>query len=83
MKTEVLVPTTDQWYGNWNDKFVKLIYNGKLDDGSFRVSCWGTDDFGIDKDFNTEREAIEIFKFLQNSGNITQQALYDLGFSNF
>ena len=57
---EVFKKTTDLWYGNYGDNRdeVKLMYLGEIDDDCFRVACWGNDDFGIERDFETEEEVV-------------------------
>lgn len=82
-RKEIFKRTNDDWYGNFNYKYCKLKYIGKLLDGKFRVAVWGNDDFGIDKDFDTEAEAIEMFTRLEAYPLINHQNLYDLGFTNF
>ena len=82
-ETTIYKKTQDNWYGNYNIDEVELNYHGKLTDGNFRVSCWGTDDFGISKDFENETEAINIFELLKTKKFINHQTLYDLGFTNF
>jgi hypothetical protein len=82
-RTEIYKKTTDNWYPNYNIDEVKLIYNGKLRDGKFRVSCWGNDDFGIDKDFEDETESIKVFEQLKAKEIINHQDLYNLGFTKF
>lgn len=82
-RTEIFKLTNDDWYPNYEDNRVKLIYNGKLSDGKFRVSCWGNDDFGIDRDFELEQDAINMFNRLEKYLLINHQDLYDLGFTNF
>lgn len=92
-RQEILIKTDDEWSGNYDDNFVKLIYNGlippftpkgkKEREPLWRVSCWGNDDFGIDKDFESEQESIDVFNDLKSRDKINQQDLYDMGFTNF
>ena len=82
-RTEIYKKTNDNWYPNYNTNEVKLKYIGKLSDGKFRVACWGNDDFGINKDFETEIEAIDMFEKLKLKEFINHKDLYDLGFTNF
>jgi hypothetical protein len=79
----IFKPTTDDWYGNYEVDTCKLKYLGKLSDGKFRVAVWGNDDFGIEKDFDTESEAIDMFDKLAKYEVINHQDLYDLGFVVF
>jgi hypothetical protein len=82
-RTEVFKLTNDDWYPNYEDNRVKLIYIGKLTDGKFRVACWGNDDFGIDRDFELEQDAINMFNRLEKYPLINHRDLYDLGFTRF
>lgn len=75
--------TDDDWHGNYPNNQVKLQYIGKLTDGKFRVAVWGNDDFGIDKDFNKEQDAVTVFSELTLKDKINHKDLYDLGFANF
>ena len=82
-REDILKKTKDDWYPNWNHNQCKLIYVGELSDGKFRVACWGKDDFGIDKDFDNEKDAVEIYNKLKDYDFVNHQDLYDLGFANF
>ena len=82
-RVEVLKNTNDDWHPNFENNTCKLIYIGKLSDGKFRVAVWGNDDFGIDKDFEIESEAIEMFHKLEKYETINHKDLYELEFTNF
>jgi hypothetical protein len=75
--------TEDDWYGNFENNTVKLTYHPQLADGKYRVSIWGNDDFGIDKDFDSPAEAEEVFCKLKIKKVINKNDLYALGFENF
>jgi hypothetical protein len=79
---EVMIPTTDNWYPNYENNMVRLVYVGKLVDGTFRVAVWGADDFGVEYDAKDKGTAKELFNKLKTKTNITQKELYDLGFVN-
>lgn len=81
-QTKIYKKTNDDWYPNVNTNEVILEYIGKLISNKFRVACWGNDDFGIEKDFETEIEAINVFKKLKLKKVINHQDLYNLGFTN-
>lgn len=82
-RVEILKKTNDDWHPNLNKDECKLMYIGKLHQGLYRVAVWGNDDFGIDKDFQSEKEAIKVFDQLKQKQKINHQDLYSLGFSNF
>jgi len=49
----------------------------------YRVSVWGNDDFGMDRDFTTHLEAKKMFNQLDRMSYINQKDLFDLGFERF
>jgi hypothetical protein len=70
--------TDDQWYGNFNSDECRLSIckAGRY----YRVSVWGNDDFGIEKDFDSSFAAEMTFSDLSNAEKINHADLYDLGF---
>lgn len=69
-------PTLEDWYGNFKisddarygvTKFVCVTYHGNISPYDqtpiYRVSVWGNDDFGFDKDFGEfeESSAFELY----------------------
>lgn len=74
--------TTDDWYGNYPGSKVKLEYIGKLTDGTFRVACWGNDDYGLEKDFESQDDAYATYLDLKNLPYINKATLQSLGFNN-
>jgi hypothetical protein len=70
--------TTDDWYGNYPGNQVKLEYIGKLSDGTFRVACWGNDDFGLEN----QEDAYIMYSNLKNMSYINKTTLYNRGFNN-
>lgn len=82
-RAEVFKDTDDEWYPCYPNNQVKLTFHGQISDGTYRVSAWGNDDFGIDKDFETEIEAFNVFQDLESQQKINHKDLYDLGFKRF
>ena len=82
-RIEVIISTTDNWYGNYDNNTVKLTYHGRLICGKYRVSIWGNDDFGLIYDTTDKGTARVLFNKLKTKSNITQRELYDLGFRVF
>lgn len=71
--------TPDDWYPNYPNNEVELsIIN--LSDGQFRVCVWGNDDFGMEKDFNSADLAEQTYDTIKNSGVVTKEDLYVMGF---
>lgn len=85
-KEEILIDTNDDWYPNYPNNQVQLSYHGCInpwetkDKQVYRVSCWGNDDFGIEKDFGREDDAIHIYNSLKILPVINHSTLYNLGF---
>lgn len=82
-REEVLKSTTDNWYPNYENDKVMLMYVGLLADGDFRVAAWGNDDFGIERDFDKEEDDYKMFLELKKKRVITKDGLYNLDFTNF
>ncbi len=67
MRCDVFKRTTDDWYPPYvledgralvRVSFIKLTHSEYL----FRVCAWGMDDFGMEKDFEKEKEAWVCFR---------------------
>jgi hypothetical protein len=80
MREIIFKNTNDDWCGNYENNQVKLMYIGKLSDGTFRVAVWGNDDLGIEKDFKDESDAKSVFNILKERPIINKQDLFDLQF---
>lgn len=78
---QVRIPTPDQWHPTAEDGTVSLSFC-QVGDGTWRVAAWGEDDFGLEKDFLSRPDAIELFRRLSRCSMITQKQLRDLGFYN-
>ena len=91
MEISVYKPTNDDWYGCYEvSEFpeIKLVTvaftqtgpdpkNGK---GEWRVCVWGTDDCGMEKDFQDETEALNCFYQVIGWKSIDFNPLKDFGF---
>lgn len=74
--------TTDDWYPNFEGNIVAvslLKLNDIPPNNCWRVSIWGADDDGMEKDFLTRIEALDEFNLLPEV--ITKDYLIDRGFS--
>ena len=80
--------TQDEWYGNSTK-----LHNGKptrtvevsehlYNDGTGRISIWGNDDFGLEKEYNTHEEAKATFDIIKKMEYVNIQPLKDMGFFN-
>ncbi len=88
-KKEVLIPTKDDWYPsyliNGRDRYVRVFvlqYLHPIQDGlNFKVGAWGNDDFGLEREFHTKEEALEVYNQLIVMENISKDELkLDFGF---
>lgn len=88
-RVEVMKKTQDDWYPCFNEDEVRLTFHGVINGYKdkelwvWRVSCWGNDDFGIDKDFHSSKEAKEVFDMLNEMDMIQHKTLFDMGFARF
>lgn len=87
MKIEVYKETDENWFGNYeidDKKLVKVMFTqtGPFppDNGEWRVCVWGTDDFGMEKDFIDHDEAMKCFQTVIQFDKIKQMELIRLGF---
>jgi hypothetical protein len=87
--------TNDDWYPNYPDNLVRvsLILRRKksseyklFGQTLFRVCVWGDDDFGMEKDFKSGNEQLdidqakELYQLLVNQKVINKDYLKQLGF---
>lgn len=82
--------TSDVWYPSFKELItgeslvqVRLSQTGPdlpNIDRDWRVSIWGADDFGMEKDFKKEKIARECFLQILLLPNITLRILNELGF---
>ena len=76
-KKTKLVPTTENWHPTENGAVeVTLSRDGP---NNWRVSVWGADDFGMEKDGMTLTHAMATYRALDVK--ISQSWLRNLGFS--
>ena len=60
--------TQDDWYPNYNKHYVKVRFHGNISPPHqayppcYRVSVWGNDDIGMNRDFENEWEAKDMFR---------------------
>jgi hypothetical protein len=90
MRVEVFKRTQDDWYGNYKvagdqrvSDLVEVtfmnLYPGS-ESPAWRVCVWGNDDFGLERDFDNEAWAWNIFLQVIGMEFVNQQGLRDLGF---
>lgn len=87
--TTVFKTTNDEWYpayilcDTWNNnqKLVEVSFQ-QLDEGEWRVSVWGCDDCGMERDYSmhNEREAWGMFLQVIGMEDVDRDPLIGLGF---
>lgn len=80
-RKSIFIPTPDDWYPTFDDGTVRCSFV-KLSDGNYRISVWGNDDFGLEKDSADLTTMRLLWRKISKMAIITQQQLYDLGFIN-
>ena len=92
MKINVFKQTNDEWYGNYKIeddcrvyglvevKFTQTGPDPKYGLGEWRVCVWGNDDFGMERDFIDEDEALNIFYQVIGWDYVNVDPLKTLGF---
>lgn len=91
MRINVYKETDDDWYGNYrvegDDRVSNLVCvsftqtgpNPPIN-GDWRVCVWGNDDFGMERDFEDEATALNIFYQVVGWPKVNQILLRDMGF---
>lgn len=89
-KTVVFKKTHSDWHGNYPDDKVRIKYHGNVDyrqqpneTALYRVSAWGTDDFGMYFDTISEPVAEAMFMLLLEKDFIDKKDLDLLEFHVF
>ena len=82
------IPTTDDFYPNYDNDTVQVKFHGDINRWlpavpCYRVSVWGTDDYGLIYDSPHEHECQELYNLITSMKSITKQELKDLGFELF
>jgi len=83
----ILIKTTDDWCPNFNDDEVRLSVDRLIGMPiTYRVSVWGADDLGMEKDFtmpNPEEEAVRLFEKIKRMESVSFDILKGFGFVSF
>jgi len=83
MRVSCFKYTDDDWYPTYFKHTVELTLHDQLTDGSWRVSVWGADDFGMNFDFGTEIDAQNMYFALCMKEKVNIKELEKLGFTRF
>lgn len=84
-------PTDDDWWGNFDNNTVELSFRGNINrkhrtpnvGAIYRISVWGNDDFGMDRDFSSIKKALAFFKKVEQLPVLNQKQLLSMGFNWF
>lgn len=91
-RTSIYKLTQDDWHGNYFVEMsgnhclgeaVEVIFNGNITTNEapiWRVSIWGTDDFGMEKDFYCQKAASNCFVEVISHDYIGRDMLIKMGF---
>lgn len=77
------IRTSENWYpakGGFVTVFFSKLISSPGYPMKWRVSVWGDDDFGLERDFVSRMEALESYKLIVDY--TTQEALYAFGFNH-
>jgi hypothetical protein len=96
VKCGVYKETSDSWYPSYemseefgSQRLVRVSFgktgpSPQLEAGEWRVSVWGADDCGMERDYPLNKqgrdEAWNMFVFIISLPNITMRLLKDMGF---
>jgi hypothetical protein len=86
VKVDVYKETRDDWYGSFEVTgevpalAVRVSFCGQLDNGKWRTCVWGTDDCGMEQDFDTEAGAWTAFVQVIGLDYVDMKGLVELGF---
>lgn len=76
-KITVYKHTKKEWYPVYkldNEQLVQVNF-GPLSNGRWRVSCWGSDDYGIERDFDEEILAYDMFLTIVSMEYVSDEEL--------
>ena len=79
-RIDVFKKTSDNWYPNYPNDMVKISFL-KLpnilqnSDAEWRVCIWGNDDFGLERDFQSKKEAMKTFEIISDQDSISADFL--------
>lgn len=78
--------TDDDWYPSHPKDQVKVICHLNMDNNGqiwHRISVWGDDDFGMEKDFEGKdmvKDVEALYRMITSWSKVNQMALKNLGF---
>lgn len=78
-RIDIFKKTKDDWYPNYPNDMVKVsflqLHNFLQNTNEWRVCVWGNDDFGLEHDFKSKKEAEKVFEIISNLDIISQDFL--------
>lgn len=79
-KKQKYVKTNEDWYPNFDDDTIEVTFHHSKYDYDYRITIWGSDDFGMEKICKNRLEALELYNKIIDY--ITKKELMNLGFIN-
>ena len=78
MHVDVFKLTDDDWYPPFwlsEGRHLVMVAFDNLDTGEYRVSAWGQDDMGLERDFDNESQAWNVFQQIIGLEKVNQHQL--------
>lgn len=89
LRLMAFVPVSEPWYGNYkiandarHDKTLLVsVHFGQLSDRTWRVSVWGNDDHGLEKDYppGQRDKALALYQKIVSTPMLTHRMLEQAG----
>ena len=85
-RARVLKKTQDEWYPSYQSKDLGQLVRvscqplGPHEGDNWRVCAWGADNFGMERDFTDEKEALTVFIKVIKQEYVNHSNLKTLGF---
>lgn len=89
-REEIFIETEDDWESSFEVdgvEYVKLILSqtgpNPPNDGEYRISVWGMENFGMYRDFLIYDDALSMYNDLKSRSEISKEDLDAYGFDMF
>lgn len=87
------IKTEEDWYPSfkfdgwhridgYKDSYLLRLFLLELKDGTYKVGVWGSDDYGLEREYPTDKlkDALEMFMLILEQEYMTRKFLMDHGF---
>jgi hypothetical protein len=78
----VRVKTSENWHPTFPDGTLRASLLWMKPTDQWRVCFWGDDDFGMERDFDSYIDALEVFRKTTSQKDVTASYLDTMGFRN-